>query len=83
MYTAPYVTIVQRLGFGKSRILYQVAQKLAEPSAGLPESYAFDARLLFSRLELALEYASANWVQAKTDWLALFGTTEDTNTGGE
>ncbi|KAG2775740.1 hypothetical protein Pcac1_g13731 [Phytophthora cactorum] len=47
MYTAPYVTIVQRLGFGKSRILYQVAQKLAEPSAGLPESYAFDARLLF------------------------------------
>ncbi|ETO65274.1 hypothetical protein F444_17401 [Phytophthora nicotianae P1976] len=46
-YAAPYVAIVQSSGFGKVRILYQVAQMLAGPSAGLPESDTIDAQLLY------------------------------------
>jgi hypothetical protein len=46
-YTSPYVTIVQSSGFGKSRIVYQVATKIAAPNAKLPESAAFDTRLLY------------------------------------
>ncbi|KAI9999196.1 hypothetical protein PInf_004016 [Phytophthora infestans] len=46
-YTAPYVTIMQSSGFGKSRILYEVAKKIADPNTNLPESELFDCRLLY------------------------------------
>ncbi|RAW26080.1 hypothetical protein PC110_g17512 [Phytophthora cactorum] len=46
-YDAPYVTIVQSSGFGKSRILFEVAKKLAKPNENLPESNTLDARLLY------------------------------------
>ncbi|ETL83439.1 hypothetical protein L917_16616 [Phytophthora nicotianae] len=46
-YAAQYVAIVLSSGFGKSRIVYQVAQMLAGPSAGLPESDTIDAQLLY------------------------------------
>ncbi|KAI9999192.1 hypothetical protein PInf_004011 [Phytophthora infestans] len=46
-YTAPYVTIMQSSGFGKSRILYEVAKKIADSNTNLPESELFDCRLLY------------------------------------
>ncbi|KAG2775742.1 hypothetical protein Pcac1_g13733 [Phytophthora cactorum] len=45
-YDVPYVTIVQSSVFGKSRILFEVAKKLAKPNENLPESNTLDARLL-------------------------------------
>ncbi|EEY59658.1 uncharacterized protein PITG_12241 [Phytophthora infestans T30-4] len=66
-YTAPYVTIMQSSGFGKSRILYEVAKKIADPNTNLPESELFDCRLL------AVAYACSNWEAAKTEWIGLFG----------
>jgi hypothetical protein len=44
-YTAPSVAITQSPGFGKSRILYQLAKKLSQPGREHPGSEAFAMRL--------------------------------------
>ncbi|KAG2937567.1 hypothetical protein PC117_g11638 [Phytophthora cactorum] len=41
--------MMQSSGFGKSRILYEVAKKLAGPTTGLPGSELFDSRFLYVR----------------------------------
>ncbi|KAG3017501.1 hypothetical protein PC120_g10970 [Phytophthora cactorum] len=41
--------MMQSSGFGKSRILYEVAKKLAGPTTGLPGSELFDSRFLSPR----------------------------------
>lgn len=46
-YTAPLVAITQSSGFGKSRILHQLAKKLSRPSVEQPGSDTFDMRLLY------------------------------------
>lgn len=46
-YTAPYVTIMQSSGFGKSRLLYQLAKKLARSNKDQPGSDSFDMRFLY------------------------------------
>jgi hypothetical protein len=46
-YTAPYVTIMQSSGFGKSRILYDLAKKLARPSQDPAGSGILDMRMLY------------------------------------
>ncbi|KAG2770517.1 hypothetical protein PC129_g10875 [Phytophthora cactorum] len=63
--------MMQSSGFGKSRILYEVAKKLAGPTTGLPGSELFDSRFLSTTY--ALEYACSNWESTKSVWLELFG----------
>ena len=62
-YTAPCVALVQASGFGKSRLLYQLATKLAGPQ---PESTSDDVVIEEEAFDLRLLYVCARTVRNST-----------------